>query len=716
MNKPEHVFSPALETPSHFVSAANSVIDRRQLFYQLNQPTPLHALMPRAYDLISQEINKAESIYLSSIIQDYNLEKLLQLQADRIAALPEHLLNEKNVRECVTQTAAILMTQPCWLQHITQSSTSQSPIAVQLLAIYLQLTGKGQRGTDLLVLHRALLLATGVEAPELYCYDYSQQANVLSEMIDFAVVQLALARFPRVLFPEIVGFTLAYCQMPTLIEVCFPKQHHTPLIFFTQRQKRVEQQLPCLHHCIHEYLSLFPRQQQLLWQRIQKGFWLYQLHMQRCRDRLSSLLEQPPSVQQLAATLFQQKAAAAIGHHHKVQLQGKWLDQWFAGMPDNSGEFLQALKQSVYVNKQKPAESPLLNLFDFNGPMFGVLKASERVILLNWLNEDSAEAVIIEEKKKKPVIGGTVFEVIPPIRKYAKSSHKELYYYLLNADLFPDVLPTARDKVIRLLKACAMFNWPPFKRYSHQRFDAYIENIYQREIRAYQPLQGKPRFSKQAYIWGLEQMAPMILIDGCWLQNSLSLHNVNAEISEILFSIYCDEVGNGRLKQNHPYIFQQLLDSLSIQVPPVHSIAFIKHPGFIDSAFDLPVYMLSLSCFPEQFLPELLGLNMAIELSGLGKGYMQLVDEWNYWGIDPTIAKIHISIDNAVNGHTFLAKKAIQHYMDEILLRTGEDSLLDEHWKRIYNGYASLPFVGKRFKLALPICYLIHKFRYNYRM
>jgi hypothetical protein len=144
----------------------------------------------------------------------------------------------------------------------------------------------------------------------------------------------------------------------------------------------------------------------------------------------------------------------------------------------------------------------------------------------------------------------------------------------------------------------------------------------------------------------------------------------------------------------------------------VHSAAFVEHPGFINSAFDLPVYMLALSSFSVAFLPELLGLNMAIELSGLGKGYMRLVDEWNYWGIDSTIAKIHISIDNYASGHTFLAKKAIQLYMDEVLQSVGDRAILDKHWRRIYTGYASLRFVGARFKLGLPVGYLNYKYRH----
>jgi len=122
-----------------------------------------------------------------------------------------------------------------------------------------------------------------------------------------------------------------------------------------------------------------------------------------------------------------------------------------------------------------------------------------------------------------------------------------------------------------------------------------------------------------------------------------------------------------------------------------------------------------LSSFSIEFLPELLGLNMAIELSGLGKSYMSLVDDWNYWGIDPSIANIHISIDNAASGHTFLAKKAIKLYMDELINITADRASLDKHWRRIYTGYASLRFVGSRFKLGLPIGYLFNKFRVKHR-
>ena len=269
---------------------------------------------------------------------------------------------------------------------------------------------------------------------------------------------------PSLLLPEILGFTLAYCQMPTLIEICFPN-HRLPTHFFKQRDYRLSMQLPLLHHCIIDYLELFPQHKQTLWHRVQNGFWLYQFQMQRCRDQFKEFLDHP----------FAEKQAD--------------------------------------INKL-PIKKSL------------------------------------------------------SLKKHDTLNNRELYFHLVNVDLFPDILPLAKAKANKLLSACSWFNPLPFKHYDHDHFDAYLERIYQHEVATYQPLQGKPKISREAYIWGIEQIAPLILIDGCWLQNSLSLQNVHPEICDILFRIYCDEIGNGQLEKNHPYIFQQLLDSLSKKTPP----------------------------------------------------------------------------------------------------------------------------------------------------
>lgn len=536
-----HFFDPALERlyteqlTDNSITWGSHTSELRHLFYQLNQSGQAHNIMPRAYGFIQHQLKQTEQTYATNIIQDYTVDQLASLQVVPIPPLTQQHWTQDNVHSWVKHTTAVLLTQACWLQHISPAAASQTLISGQLISLYLQLTRNTQQGVNLTQAYQAMLLATGGSIPNLYSHSFSQQPELIPEVLNFATLQLALSRFPRVLLPEILGFTLAYCQMPTLIEACFPK-HLTPELFFQQRQSLLQQQIPPLRQCITAYLDLFPLQVQTLWRRIQNGFWLYQLQMQRSSAQFSNTLNSPLLRQHAVAKLLQQKAVAAIGHHHKIQLQGKSLDRWFSELPENTQEFLHALIQSDYVDRQNPANSQLLKLFAFKGPMFGVLNKSELESLLNWLQnglnmsasylvKNEAAATTVQSRKQGQAL-----------KNYAKFSNRELYYYLVNVDLFPDVLVMAKAKVSKLLRTCALFNPLPFKHYSHQQFDVYIRNIYQQEISTYKPLQGTPKISKAAYIWGFEQIAPLILIDGCWIQNSLALKNINPEICEILFS------------------------------------------------------------------------------------------------------------------------------------------------------------------------------------
>mgnify|MGYP000482806433 CR=1 FL=1 len=688
MQKFKQPFDPDLLSVYNRGNHSENNLDSRWLFYQLNKIKNKSEVIPVAYQFVVQGLKQAEQQYSQSFIPQYSVESLTALQPLNIGALSEQLLTEKSFRECIWQFSTVQLTQPCWLQ------------------IYLQLTQKGELNN----LYHSLLLTQGIKSPVLYNYQYHQKVDISTGFIDFSTTQQALSCFPRVFFAEILGFTLAYMLMPSLIETCFPDEK-LPSAFFKQRKIILQKQLAPLLKCICDYLDLYPQHQQILWHRLQTGFWLYQLRMQQCRDQFSIRAEELHSPLLAVSKLFQNKLVSAMGHHHKISLQGIPLEQWFAEMPGNNIDFLKVLKQSHYVDNDNVLNSRLLKLFKFKGPMFGVLDQAEMSILENWLlsEENDHQLKTPQNTSLKLSIASVTNKKV--LINYEKLSNRELYYYLVNADLYPDVFSAAKVKVERLLQLNTLFKKLPFKSYSHQKFDDFISNIYQTEIRAYQPLIGEPRISKSAYIWGIEQIAPMILIDGCWLQNCHDIQYTHPEIYQIMFSIYADEIGNGHRQQNHCYIFQQLLKSLSIDVPPVYSKAITQQANFINSAFDLPTYMLSLSLHTQQFLPELLGLNMAIELSGLGREYLQLIDEWNYWGIDITIANIHVSIDNYAEGHTFLAKKAIQLYLDDILNSTGDSKIVDKHWKRIYDGYTSLRFVGTRFKFALPVYYMMNKLK-----
>ena len=465
---------------------------------------------------------------------------------------------------------------------------------------------------------------------------------------------------------------------------------------------------------------MFAAQADHLWSRIQSGFWLYQRHNDLCYQHLNRQLENPLSTTQALAKVLQNKAPNAVGHHGKIRLADKPLDDWFRQAPFDSENFLAALKESPYIDTNNPAASRLLKLIEFNGPMFGVFNEAEKALLKTWISEGNEEtqakphSTIESTQQPAPASAKTIVKCLPALDEkpasdiaYSSLSNRQLYYYLVNADLFPAVSATAAMKVKHVLRLAKLFNRLPFQIYTHQAFEDYIDRLYQNEVNTYQPLQATPKLSRETYLWGIEQFAPTILTDGCWLQHSsqLSFYS-NHAIGAILFKIYEDECGNGILEQNHPFIYRQLLNSQGINLPPIHSRAFIEHPGFLNSAFDIPVYLLAISKFPSRFLPELLGLNMAIELSGLGKVYLRLSQELSFWGINPAIVDVHISIDNLASGHADLAKKAIQLYLDEIAACYGEQ-IMQDHWRRIHTGYCSLQQASTRFKYALAGRYLL---------
>ncbi len=723
----ESTLKPVFSTSAVTAAARDYPGNSRDLFYALIHISEHYAVLPNAYHFLKSNFQEAHQEYAAYFSAKYSPASLAAL-LKRTSSEHPYPLPTTALNDFLVQYAPIYFTELGWLASITQTVTSQTPLVVDLMSVTLRLTEDKQGIAASREIYHAHLLADGIDLPSLHTLAFTKQADVGDEIFDFAAIQLALAQFPRVFLPEILGFSLSYCQTLSLPEQFFSDANETILPnFITSRSDKRKQELSHITAIIKTYLSEFNQQADDLWQRIQTGFWLHQQQMAVCDHRITTLLHTELSPRQAVEKLLAKLMPNAIGHHGKIRLGSRTLDEWFKETPFKSANFLASLLHSPYVDRAKPEHSKLLQLFEFNGPMFGILDNNGKTVLKDWLLSElnpglaqgkkhktanykvGLKSISSDTAPKQSTTDSQVEHSDTAQENYAKLSNRELYFYMVNNDLYPEVLPTAKLKVKRVLVWAKVFNRLPFHLYSHQAFEDYIKSIYQHEVAIYKPLSKNPKLSKNAYVWGIEQFAPTILTDGSWLQGIQQLDYYPSHvIGELLHKIYQDEIGNGILVQNHPHIYQELLASLDIKLPPIYTKDFVNHTGFINSAFDIPVYLMAISKFPSAFLPELLGLNMAIEISGLGKVYLRLSEELKFWGINSAIVDVHTSIDNLSSGHSALAIKAIQTYLDEVTACYGEE-IMQTHWRRIYTGYCSLQTASKRFKFSLIGQYLLKR-------
>ena len=104
--------------------------------------------------------------------------------------------------------------------------------------------------------------------------------------------------------------------------------------------------------------------------------------------------------------------------------------------------------------------------------------------------------------------------------------------------------------------------------------------------------------------------------------------------------------------------------------------------------------------FPKTFLPEIIGVNLAIELSGLGRDYMLMIDELTYWNFNPYYFSLHLTIDNIASGHTAVSIEAVELYLDQVLATNGQEAVQRE-WERIWTGYVAYDRTQQRFTSSI---------------
>jgi hypothetical protein len=608
------------------------------------------------------------------------------------------------LQEGVHWLAPVALTSAAWLCWISQAARSADEVVAFLWGAF----GKRAAQGEFKERYQELAGALGVHLPG-FAGSFSE-VEVPDVILEIAAFRLALMRFPQSLLPEILGYTLGFTESDSHLPQAGTDTRTKALLDRYEAFYRVSvtNQRPLFRRWLRKQWVALPRtegERSRLLRRVLKGLARSRYEAEILRETVDVSWYRRRCPRRKMLALLRRKAPFASSFHDEAQLAGRSLRDWFRQQPFDAEGLLEALSRSGWFDRTAPERSQFWSWVEFGGPMFGVFSESERATFREWVESFDEGGKSGEDEVptyvSNPLPPPRLSPVPPREKKMPWVSSRVLFHALVNEKKSVFFLEQAARRVERCLRFSAwlgrFYRQSPFP-YSPAAFSRWLWELQERIAAG--AVTSRPRFGKEVYLWAIEQFAPAILVDGCWVQRVGILQDALPEVTRRLVRIHSDEIGDGDVARNHPQIYRNLLASVGLDLPPIDTKDFITHPNFLRSAFDLPAYLLAISYFPRRFLPELLGLNLAIEVSGLGGVYLQLAHDLEYWGLDATIVRLHQSIDNFSVGHAALAAEAVRLYLDHIGAIEGSGEV-ERHWCRIWRGYGSLRAATFRFKLAL---------------
>ena len=273
---------------------------------------------------------------------------------------------------------------------------------------------------------------------------------------------------------------------------------------------------------------------------------------------------------------------------------------------------------------------------------------------------------------------------------------RALFFQLLNVDQHPEVLADARAYVEYWLKWSEDFSnnlkecpvEQQFFPYNEETFRDRMDTIYQElvdEAGDSDPSDPSPIFrTRDDAVTRIIQFAPFNLIDGAWLRNVAQAGQMD-DVRGKLCAIYEDEIGGGDPSKNHCNIYRELCRSVGYDPPPIEAPEFAFDPQFIDSAFEVPAFVLAISQFTADYYPEIIGMTLQLEWEVVElKRTRDLMTRFN---IDPHFYVMHIGIDNAAAGHGRWAVEAVQQHLKK-------SQKVEADWRKLWNGFVAFGNVG----------------------
>ncbi len=692
--------------------------DSRQFYYYLlNIETYTPLLMVIWQQLIQQlsvVYENDEDLKLSSLLNidaDNNMIEHLVAFRDRIIEpfkkRVSPLFSNDIQQYLIKQYAPFYRIDGCWLCGNISLKDSCHEYGAALLKSHSEIVGNGNVEKSHSYLFEQYAASKKIKFLPVFSKTFIEDVTIEDYAFQLPVFLLSLSQYPTKLLPEILGANLLIALMN--YPILMPSDSIMPTPFANAKETSTNVLIKNAMKAIYTYIELSSKNNKnVIINKIEQGFFVTLMMYKNFYDKLTLSMSDKNlfSINAKMLAIVEKIGSKAYGYHKKGKMNGKPIDVWFDPDHFDAKDTLFALANSTYIQPGKPESSRFLTYITSpKGPMFRVFSDEEINIIKLWISELGKnkfaqlnhlnKAQSKAHKKTKILSKADVLKISTPfLDKYKRCTLQELYYYLLNIDEYLDAYAVAKHYAARWLAkhklrlfsgACSI----PFKIYSHKKLDRWLEKQHQKQVTSYIPLTGCPNESKDSIIHEAIRLVPLTYIDGAWVRKSVLPHIVTTDVGSRLYHIYVDELGNGDTRLHHGNIYRSLMNEMKVDLPAFTTSEFPCSKYFTKNDLRVPVFWLSISLFPRTYLPEILGLNLAMELSGIGGEYRRAGDILKYYGFSAQFTKLHNTIDNIVTGHTAWALEAIKIHLDE-LYQKGGTRMVQDHWYRIWTGYRSL--------------------------
>jgi Iron-containing redox enzyme len=608
------------------------------------------------------------------------------------------------IRRTALACAPLALNSGAWLQWLSSPGNGDDTAVLRVLALYASDLGVGNprasRGDAYLPLLRHLQVSeNAVPARRL-----ANDQRIDDGHFPVPALLLTMSRRPDDFTPEILGADLCLRSVGLLPPLTLVRNELPTAVDWAvidPAAARQGEQITGLARCRNAVDAFVARDGDSAKERTRLGFRWVLSALRQWSDRLYAELDAARDPAFEMAELLRLRAREGSVYHQAFALAGRPLSEWLKDCQTDPYPMLGALSRSRLVKPGRPEASPLVNgLVGERGRMFRVFSPEDLTVVRRWIGSltgaddapdrlGAAHLTTAAAPRHELIARGEAGEDAGR----APASVREAYHLLLNRTDTPAVRRYAREYVYgwlgRSRHGMDQGDPPLPEQWSPRGLRPWLIDMHDRHSEEFEEGAEQELPAREALIESTVQLAPLTLIDGAWIQGFTDYEHASSEIGHSLFDTYWDELGNGEPHLNHPLIYREVLHEMGVELPPTASRDFAQWPGFRDASFELPVYWLSIGRFPQTFMPEVLGLNLAMELSGVGGTYRRARLALKKYGFSTRFVDIHNTVDNVATGHSAWAADAIDTYLSSITASQGARAL--EHaWERVRTGYRSL--------------------------